>query len=271
MIAAVFAIQQIVPDVKVVFCSRDDGKDRRKCWTGLLADCPCIQESLVSELPNVHWEKIGDFNTCFLFRNFIGEVRRNARKGVSTSVTNCFENNRYLPDRPFLLSLFNIGEKQRILKERLLSQVGDFENTCSIHFRLGDYKALSFKHPLQPDKYYQDAITTVRKMRPEIKKLLIFNEAEDQAQVSKRVAVNMASQVDGCEILYSTSLGLQDWEEMILMSLCSANIIANSTFSWWGAYLNCHDEKAIVVYPRLWVRVDDIEHWNLAQDGWIAH
>ena len=45
--------------------------------------------------------------------------------------------------------------------------------------------------------------------------------------------------------------GLSDWEEMLAMSLCKYNIIANSSFSWWGAYFNENKEK-IVCYPSVW-------------------
>ena len=62
---------------------------------------------------------------------------------------------------------------------------------------------------------------------------------------------------------------LEDWEQMLLMSMCNYNIIANSTFSWWGAYLNTNVDK-IVCYPEQWFSPKaNINVSDLFPEDWV--
>lgn len=264
MMAAAFGFQQLCPGVKLVFCDKEQKGDRPRGWAGFFADCPRIEETRVRDLPPVKWDNVGNFNTCFVFHNYLGIIRRNARNGISTSITGCFQNIRYMPERSLLLDVFNIAAKQENLRNKL--PLTDYDNICSMHFRLGDYKNHPHKYPLNSDEYYRLALDKVKENKPNINKILVVNERKEQRDIEQRMA-NIAGQE--YQLIYVTSLQLQDWEELVLMSMCRANIIANSTFSWWAAFFNCYPD-ATVIYPRDWVHIDDVVHWNLSQPGWIC-
>ncbi|MCL5017609.1 MAG: alpha-1,2-fucosyltransferase, partial [Patescibacteria group bacterium] len=68
--------------------------------------------------------------------------------------------------------------------------------------------------------------------------------------------------------LETSQKGIADYEEMILMSHCKHNVIANSSFSWWGAWLNGHKDK-IVIAPKKWFNAGDINTTDLIPDNWI--
>jgi len=59
----------------------------------------------------------------------------------------------------------------------------------------------------------------------------------------------------------------EPYEEIILMSYCKHNIIANSTFSWWGAWLNNNLDK-IVIAPRKWFNDNSINTENIIPESW---
>ena len=124
------------------------------------------------------------------------------------------------------------------------------EKTISMHFRLGDYKKLPEYHPIATYEYYERAITHIQKLKPHDDfTVYFFCEEEDIGEVQK--TVNKLSNRFPRYVFSRADNSLTDWQQMLFMSCCHHNIIANSSFSWWGAYFNSRDDK-IVCYPSVW-------------------
>jgi len=116
-------------------------------------------------------------------------------------------------------------------------------NTVSIHVRRGDYVSephTNSFHGVCPIEYYQEALRSLSHIN--VSKILIFSD--DIQWVKDNLNLSTYSEQIGVE-------QLSNEEDMMLMSKCSHNIIANSSFSWWGAWLNNNPEK-IVIAPKNW-------------------
>lgn len=120
----------------------------------------------------------------------------------------------------------------------------------SMHFRLGDYKHQQHNHPVMPVVYYMKSIQhIINTINNDTFNILYFCEKEDNDDVLFSITIlkkkfpNITfTKVDDT---------IDDWKQMLLMSCCNHNIIANSSFSWWGAYFNDYKDK-IVCYPNIW-------------------
>lgn len=115
--------------------------------------------------------------------------------------------------------------------------------SVSIHVRLGDYlqgdNKRIFGNICTPD-YYRKAIQYILSKHPDACFFVFSNEMEEaQAILSLPNAVFITG-----------NSGQDAWQDMCLMSQCKHNIIANSTFSWWGAWLNEHPDKEVVSPSR---------------------
>ena len=137
------------------------------------------------------------------------------------------------------------------MKNTLISKINiDLTNTISMHFRLGDYKNIQGCHPIAPYAYYEKALLYIQHINQHNQFTIVyFCEDEDIHDVS--IVIEKLHHSFPHFIFTRGDNQLSDWEQMLFMSLCEHNIIANSTFSWWGAYFNSNPTK-IVCYPSVW-------------------
>lgn len=122
----------------------------------------------------------------------------------------------------------------------------------SLHFRLGDYKEKQDYHPVMKVEYYIKSLIYIlsKVNKNKLVKVLYFCEKEDN-YISDKNIISIQNQLTNKIDFIKVPDTIDDWEQMIIMSLCDHNIIANSTFSWWGAYMNRNKYK-IVCYPEQW-------------------
>jgi hypothetical protein len=126
------------------------------------------------------------------------------------------------------------------------------ENTISMHFRIGDYKKLSHIHPIMSYGYYRNSLTHILNNREASNhKVFYFCEEEDLENVST-IVDTLSNEFGSRGVVFERADPFYtDWEQMLFMSCCENHIIANSSFSWWGAYLNRNPTK-LVCYPSVW-------------------
>jgi len=166
-----------------------------------------------------------------------------------------FQSEKYfIEHKKEILDLFEIDDKT---KDNLTKKYGDVLslNTCSIHVRRGDYIGLQNFHPVQPVSYYEEAVKIVG----DDKHFLIFSDDINWCKENFFFLKNKT---------YSSNN--LDYEDLYLMSMCKNNIISNSTFSWWGAWLNRNENKQVII-PSKWFGIS-YSHLNtndLYCEGWI--
>jgi hypothetical protein len=150
-----------------------------------------------------------------------------------------------------IIQLIGLKIKQQSIKEKtkVFEQLLVIKNTVSLHFRFGDYILKQSHHPIMPIKYYVNALTKIiDKVGSDTFRVIYFGEKEDEVTI--KICIQILQKKFPYLEFVKADLE-EDWEQMLLMSLCDHNVIANSSFSWWGAYFNKNPNK-IVCYPTTW-------------------
>ncbi len=135
-------------------------------------------------------------------------------------------------------------------------------NAVSLHVRRGDYAAspaTRATHGLCPPDYYHQAI---RHIAERVTQPVFFVFSDDVAWTKKNIAIEFP-----CHYV-DHNRGSESYNDMRLMTLCRHHLIANSSFSWWGAWLNPKPEK-VVVAPRKWF-ADGNNVMDIYPSGWVS-
>jgi len=167
-----------------------------------------------------------------------------------------------------------INAKDEVLKAFKFTPPTDPENTehirnitssnsVAIHVRRGDYlspKNIEVFGRVCTKEYFEQAIDTIK---TKINNAHFFVFSNDIAWVKANLQMNSVTYVT-CNSADSS------WADMYLMSICKHNIISNSSFSWWGAWLNQNNNKIVIspsrylnndvytdFYPESWIRLQN--------------
>ena len=127
--------------------------------------------------------------------------------------------------------------------------------TCSIHIRRGDYLNLSHLYPTCTVEYYRRAMDYM--MTQGTHQFLVFGDDLDWAREALHGAPAPTRFISG-------QSGIED---LFLMSFCDNHIIANSSFSWWGSWLNRNPAKCVVA-PSEWGPNPDVR--DIYGPDWVV-
>jgi hypothetical protein len=151
----------------------------------------------------------------------------------------------------------------------------NIQQTISMHFRVGDYANKQCYHPVLPLLYYERALRYISTNQKTTKyRVYVFFEQKDIDYVKNAIERLLPVIPDAIFELVDEPT---DWKQMILMSKCDHHIIANSTFSWWGATFSTphiikgvSQSSKIVCYPSIWYghQLYYINTLDLFPDGW---
>ena len=171
-----------------------------------------------------------------------------------------WQHEEYFRDiRPQILQAFCFPDFADERNQQAASRIAQ-TNSVGIHVRRGDYLTDPLFCGTGTLDYYTQAIRRMKELtRPEL--FVVFSNDIGWTQQ------NIAPIIGDVPILYADwNTGPQSFHDIHLMSLCRHNIIANSSFSWWGAWLNTNEDKQVIA-PAYWMNVKNV--CSPAADSWL--
>lgn len=168
---------------------------------------------------------------------------------------NFFQSEKFFAhNMDYIKRMFEFNDDIKTKVDQIFTEkVGDFTNlvTCALHIRRGDYLNYPNIHPTQALDYYFNAMDIIG-----ADKYLVFSDdigwCKEWFHSDKFVLVS----------------GNKDYVDMALMQNCDHQIICNSSFSWWAAWLNDNKDKKVIA-PNLWFGKSDMNSNDIVPTNWI--
>jgi hypothetical protein len=237
--------------------------DRPNYWNSFLSSLGAYTHPSLQETQVIYKEP------CFAYQPIPSPSNRSSiqKSSFSLRIDGYFQSYRYFRQyENQIFSLIRLREQQDITRRTYtpyFTPVGSFR-TISVHFRLGDYKYLPKFHPILPVEYYIGAMRHILSREPDTPyRVLYFCESVDDdivSQMISKIRLVTSEAVTTSEASWvKVNNAIPDWQQLLLMSCCDHQIIANSTFSWFGAYFNPTADK-VVCYPSVWFGENLVEH-----------
>lgn len=203
----------------------------------------CTQLKKKSHIPKIIRRFIGSPKYPYIIQekkpSFDSELLKKRKHAYYEGYFQCEK--YFLPIREQILKDFTLALPFNEANQHVLQQIQQ-SNAISLHVRRGDYVKLQARYRLCSLDYYKNAIKIISS---NVNNPHFFVFSDDMDWVKDNLPIpHMHTFVD----INSAHEGHFDIE---LMKHCKHNIIANSSFSWWGAWLNQHPSK-IIIAPRRW-------------------
>lgn len=189
--------------------------------------------------------------------------RNFSKIGTDTYVIGFFQTDKYFkPIEDKIREDFRFLKAPEEANKILLEKIKSTESV-SLHIRRGDYVSKQRYRETYAQcsiNYYKRAIEYIAQKHPDLV-LYVFSDDIDWVRENLKM-------YNYKHVFVSNNTGKKSWEDMRLMSNCKHNIIANSSFSWWGAWLNVNPNK-IVIAPKKWFNDESIIQTDIIPKTWV--
>jgi hypothetical protein len=169
-----------------------------------------------------------------------------------------WQSEKYFKDKNKIMEDLQIVKQPTEKNIQLKSKIEEC-NSISLHIRRGDYVSNS-AHGLCDLTYYYKAVQFFIDKYGSNFEIFAFSDDPNWVKNNLELPVKIN--------FISNNSSKNNYEDLRLMSYCEHNIIANSSFSWWGAWLNKNPKKYIIA-PKKWFANNKIENNDITPQNWL--